>query len=398
MRDADQSGAAQSVQPSLLRQEKIDIADGIFFYKNIKPGRNLQFVCPVDIAAVDRDAPGNTGSRTENMGYGFFKGVINLFCSLIFHNIHLYLYKPFCDSGFILNGKPEKFQAFPVINLLSLILKQKIRILKVIPNDSSRLADESSLVIMEIVVELADRSIANVEMQKICYMFPGQRAACYSADLLLRQYKRVRGEKGKQFSYRDIKKVYTIIFYDESPGEFHQFPDIYIHRSAQKTDTGLKINLLQEYVFLPLDNYREILHNKGIRNQLEAWLAFLSVDEPEIIVKLVGEYPQFKEYYEEIYRLCMNTEKVMNMFSKELQELDRNTVQYMIDEMQNEIDKLKVVRDIVWAEKEAAMAEKEAVTAEKEAAIAEKNRALATIAAQQKEIEELKARLAENGQ
>ena len=159
---------------------------------------------------------------------------------------------------------------------------------------------------------------------------------------------------------------------------------------------------------------------------MEAWLAFLSVDEPEIIVKLVGEYPQFKEYYEEIYRLCMNTEKVMNMFSKELQELDRNTVQYMIDEMQTEIDNLKVMRDTVWAEKEAAeaekeaaeaekeaaeaekeaaeaekeaaMAEKEAATAEKEAAIAEKNRALATIAAQQKEIEELKARLAENGQ
>lgn len=31
----------------------------------------------------------------------------------------------------------------------------------------------------------------------------------------------------------------------------------------------------------------------------------------------------------------------MDMFSKELQELDRNTVQYMIDEMQEEIDTLK---------------------------------------------------------
>ncbi|HIW83483.1 MAG TPA: hypothetical protein H9873_04085 [Candidatus Dorea gallistercoris] len=29
------------------------------------------------------------------------------------------------------------------------------------------------------------------------------------------------------------------------------------------------------------------------------------------------------------------------MFSKELQELDRNTVQYMIDEMQEEIDEQK---------------------------------------------------------
>ena len=33
--------------------------------------------------------------------------------------------------------------------------------------------------------------------------------------------------------------------------------------------------------------------------------------------------------------------KVMGMFSKELLELDRNTEEYMIDEMQKEIDGLK---------------------------------------------------------
>ena len=42
--------------------------------------------------------------------------------------------------------------------------------------------------------------------------------------------------------------------------------------------------------------------------------------------------------YQDIYDLCRNIEGVMNMFSKELQELDRNTVQLMIDEMQNELD------------------------------------------------------------
>ena len=42
--------------------------------------------------------------------------------------------------------------------------------------------------------------------------------------------------------------------------------------------------------------------------------------------------------YEEIYELCQNTEKVMGMFSKELLELDRNTVQYMIDVMQDTIN------------------------------------------------------------
>ena len=68
------------------------------------------------------------------------------------------------------------------------------------------IADEHSLVVMDIVIEMEDHSIANVEVQKLGYRFPGQRSACYSADLLLRQYKRVKGEKGKSFSYRDIKK------------------------------------------------------------------------------------------------------------------------------------------------------------------------------------------------
>ena len=71
---------------------------------------------------------------------------------------------------------------------------------------------ESSLVIMDIVVELEDHSIANVEVQKIGYKFSGQRSACYSADLLLRQYKRVRGERGRAFSYRDIQKDIQLCF------------------------------------------------------------------------------------------------------------------------------------------------------------------------------------------
>ena len=94
-------------------------------------------------------------------------------------------------------------------------------------------------------------------------------------------------------------------------------------------------------MFIPLDIFRGILHNEGIRDKLDAWLTFLSVDEPEMIVKLITEYPQFKVYYEEIYQLCRNTEKVMEMFSKELQELDRNTVQYMIDAQKKEIEELK---------------------------------------------------------
>ena len=98
---------------------------------------------------------------------------------------------------------------------LSEILGRKIRILKVLPNESARIAAESSLLIMDIVVQFEDGSIANVEVQKMGYLFPGQRSACYSSDLLLRQYKRVRAELGNSFTYKRIQKVYTIVLFEK---------------------------------------------------------------------------------------------------------------------------------------------------------------------------------------
>ena len=44
--------------------------------------------------------------------------------------------------------------------------------------------------------KMDDGSIANVEIQKIPYAFPGERMSCYSSDLLLRQYSRVKEKKG----------------------------------------------------------------------------------------------------------------------------------------------------------------------------------------------------------
>ena len=77
-----------------------------------------------------------------------------------------------------------------VEEFLSLLLQQKVKILEVLPNEETGLSDGYSILIMDIVVELENGSIVNLEIQKNGYMFPGERSACYSADLLLRQYRR----------------------------------------------------------------------------------------------------------------------------------------------------------------------------------------------------------------
>ena len=280
--------------------------------------------------------------------------------------------------------------------LLSLLLGQSVTIKRVLPGDSTRLADEQSLLIMDILVELADTSLANVEVQKIGYSFPGQRSACYSSDLLLRQYKRVKGEKKKAFSYKDIKSVYTIVFFETSIKEFHEYPQNYIHKFKQQSDTGLELELLQKYVFIPLDIFRTIYHNNvksngkngggNCWNRTEAWLTFLSTDEPEIIIELIRQYPEFKEMYEEIYVMCQNVEKVMEMFSKELIQLDRNTVQYMIDEMQDTID---VQKETIDTQKEKLEEQKTTINTQKEELEAKQN----TIDTQKDEIETMKQQL-----
>lgn len=118
---------------------------------------------------------------------------------------------------------PERLE-----ELLSCILETEVKIRQVIPSDGTRIADEQSLVIMDIVVELMDGSLANVEIQHIGYLFPGERCACYSADLLLRQYKSVKSRKKRNFTYRDVKNVYTIVFIEKSTKEFQEFPNTYI--------------------------------------------------------------------------------------------------------------------------------------------------------------------------
>jgi peptidoglycan hydrolase CwlO-like protein len=64
--------------------------------------------------------------------------------------------------------------------------------------------------------------------------------------------------------------------------------------------------------------------------------------------------------YQDLYDICLNVEEVMQMFSKELQELDHNTVIYMIDELQDQLDEANAT----ISEKNAAISMKDATIAE----------------------------------
>ena len=245
-------------------------------------------------------------------------------------------YDPFFKAVFHPDVHPERLSSF-----ISSLLGIQVKVKAILPSED-RLSDGDSLLIMDVLVELEDGSLTNVEIQKVPYAFPEGRMSCYSSDLVMRQYARARGERGKHFTYRDMKKVYTIIIFEKSTQVFHQIPQSYIHRGSTKFDTGLELSLLQEYCLVCLDVFREFPYAKD-KNEQTAWLSFLLTETVEEAEKLVSEYPWLEEIYRELAMLRRKPEEVLGMFSDALKIMDQNTVKYMIDEQQQVMNEQKQV-------------------------------------------------------
>ena len=95
-------------------------------------------------------------------------------------------------DGFFKEVMNPEYTPQRLSDFLSLVLEKPVRVTKVLPNDSTRLTDESSLLIMDIVVEFEDGGIGNVEVQKLGYTHSGiPYVRCYAWGAL-RQASRVK--------------------------------------------------------------------------------------------------------------------------------------------------------------------------------------------------------------
>ena len=282
-------------------------------------------------------------------------------------------YDPFFKKLFNPDVYPERLS-----RLISSIIGTNVTVKCILSNEDSMLPS-TSLLLLDIIVQLEDGSIANVEIQKIPYTFPGERMSCYSADLLLRQYTRVKGEKGSTFTYQDLKTVYTIVMFENSPNECKtaDLADIYLHHGKAAFDTGIDLRLLQEYYVVALDVFRKSKYSKDI-NELNAWLSLLTATTMDDLAALISDYPWMETICMDMSEYLYHPEEVVTMFSEALRKLDENTVNYMIDELKKERDEAVTA----LAEKNAALAERDATVSEMNATLSEKNAEIARLKAQ----------------
>ena len=71
---------------------------------------------------------------------------------------------------------------------------------------------------------------------------------------------------------------------------------------------------------------------------MNGWLALLSTDDVSRLDDLVSDYPQLEGIIADMAGYLDKPQEVVGMFSEALKILDENTVHYMMDEMQKDID------------------------------------------------------------
>ncbi len=246
-------------------------------------------------------------------------------------------------------------------DFISSIIGKKVKVRSIIPNEDV-FVPGGKVIILDIIVELEGGYIANVEIQKSPYNFMGERLACHSADLLLRQYSRLRSEKGQKFSYKYMKEVYVIVIYEKSTDVFKKF-NTYKHIGCMTFDSGIMLNTLQKNYLIALDRFREISYHKD-DSRLSGWLSLLLTETAEDVEQTIKMFPWLEDVYRDIAAYRDNPKEVFNMFAKMMAESDITSVNIYMEELENEVaDKRKELANI---QKELADSQKELDDKQKE--------------------------------
>ena len=290
------------------------------------------------------------------------------------------LYDPFFKKLF--NGDEHRQR---LSRLVSSIIGQEVTVIDILPSESSSFED--SFIIMDMIVRLSDGSIANIEVQKIASLFPGERLSCYSADAIMRQYHRLSSATStarysddisqdsdsisaighKTFSYKDMKNVHTIVLFENSNSNLinSDNPELYFHVGTTTFNTHINFPLLQKYHMISLDTFRkyrysdiikgnidikkcdydEDVYEKPLTDQmLRDRLAFLSLFVTETVdeaIAIQNIFPELSEIFNEMNEYLARPEEVLGMFSEALRILNHNTAVLMVDEYRKKYQEME---------------------------------------------------------
>lgn len=185
-------------------------------------------------------------------------------------------------------------------------------------------------------------------------------------------------------SYKDMRKVHTIILFEDSNKSLISDMDkaLYFHVGKTRFNTGVKIELLQDFVLVSLDTFRkyrysdiregcteitdydydssqyndELVSEKMKRDRLK-FLSLFVAETPQEIDRLIEIFPDLESVRQDINEYLERPGEVLSMFSEALRILDRNTAELMVDRMKDEMETLKAQNEELKSSSEEKDAE-----------------------------------------
>ncbi len=231
-----------------------------------------------------------------------------------------------------------------ISRLISSILGKEITVIRSLDKEGIHLSENSKGVILDVVVQFDDGSVADVEIQRDGIKIPPQRTATYSANLLTRQYTIEKGEEKQDIDFRMLRPIYTIVIMEKSPEPFNHSPEC-VHHFRQRSDTGVEIDhgfeLLQYYDFISLDIFRE--RRPHVASMLQTWLYFLSIRDVDEMELFLEDKPEFEVIYDQAITMMVGREELLSMFQELLAEEDisKTITLALQSETREELEKAK---------------------------------------------------------
>ena len=153
---------------------------------------------------------------------------------------------------------------------------------------------------------------------------------------------------------------------------------------SKKYRTNIRFVLCRWLPLISLNVFSENKYPMDKNNRVTTWLSLLATRNVDDLTEILAVYPWLEAIYQDMASSLHKPEEVLTMFSDALKILDHNTVQYMIDEMQNTIDDQKAQLNDAHsqlADKDSQLADKDSLINDQAAEIAALKKQLA---AQQK--------------
>lgn len=217
-------------------------------------------------------------------------------------------------------GNPSNMDTTSI--LLSDILGCKVTITEQL-DDVINVTDKLNYYTVRYAIKFENESMADLVLMKMDFTPSEEMLECIQANNTISQYNRLKQIKGSHFRFDLLRPCYTVIFTEKSLQNVKKqdkINDFCVWHDNKTFSQGAPS--LSHLIML---SYEDYLRSKGKKNSnLDAWMTFLTSNDPSDALQLATIFPHFAEIYKRASLLRNDTPNLINLMANSIRHREHN--------------------------------------------------------------------------